>query len=147
MSDFFRSWLYVWCGLVIVFGAALAGAGLDATDVVAEALFGLLGSGIGEWTSQLRFSVALLGAVTAGWGVTFIAVFMAAHRLGAGAAPVWRMATLGVLAWFVVDSVLSVMTGFWLNAVSNTGLVIGYLVPVLWSGVMSGRSDYPSPSQ
>ncbi|MDP3491927.1 MAG: hypothetical protein Q8R82_02350, partial [Hyphomonadaceae bacterium] len=81
MSKIWRSWLNVWGGLVIVFGAVLAGAGLEATDAVAEALFGILGSGISEWTPHLRFSVALMGAVTMGWGTTFIALFMAAHRL------------------------------------------------------------------
>ena len=139
MSHFWRNWLYVWCGLVIVFGAVLAGAGLDATDAVAETLFEVLGSSVAEWTPHLRFSVALMGAVTLGWGISFAALFMAAHRLGPEAAPVWRVASFGVLAWFIMDSSLSVVTGFWLNAVSNTGLVIGYLVPVLASGVTGGR--------
>lgn len=147
MSQFWRNWLYVWCGLVIVFGVVLAGGGLEATDAVAEALFGVLGSAVTEWTPQLRFSVALMGAVTMGWGITFIALFMAAHRLGGAAAPVWRVATAGALAWFVVDSSLSVATGFWLNAVSNAGLMTGYLAPVLASGVMVGGRGYSSPSQ
>jgi hypothetical protein len=81
-----------------------------------------------------------MGAVTMGWGVTYLALFMAAHRLGADAAPVWRLATIGMVAWFVIDSALSVATGFWMNAVSNTGLAIGYLVPVLASGAMNGSA-------
>jgi hypothetical protein len=139
MSAFWRGWLNVWAWVVIVFGLVLAGGGLDATDGVADAVFAIVGGAPMEWTPHLRFSVALLGAVTMGWGVTYLALFMAAHRLGADAAPVWRLATFGALAWFVIDSSLSVATGFWLNAVSNTGLFIGYLVPVLASGAMGGR--------
>ena len=140
MSAFWRGWLNVWGWLVIVFGLVLAGGGLDATDGVAEMLLTVMGGGAAfEWTQPLRFTTALMGAVTMGWGLTFLAVFMAAHRLGDQAAPVWRLATLGAVVWFVVDSSLSVATGFWLNAVSNTGLMIGYLVPLLASGAMSGR--------
>lgn len=140
MSGFWRGWLTVWGWLVIVFGLVLAGGGLDATDGVAEALLTVMGGGAAiEWTPALRFTTALMGAVTMGWGLTFLALFMAAHRLSDQAAPVWRLATLGVLVWFVVDSALSIATGFWPNAVSNTGLIIGYLVPLLASGVMSER--------
>jgi len=141
MSAFWRTWLNAWAWVVIVFGLVLAGGGLDATDTAAEAAFAIVGGGAPlEWTPHLRFSVALMGAVTMGWGVTYLALFMAAHRLGADAAPVWRLATIGMVAWFVIDSALSVATGFWMNAVSNTGLAIGYLVPVLASGAMNGSA-------
>ncbi len=137
MSAFWRAWLYVWSGLVTVVGLVFAGAGLEATDGLAEMALVLLGGGVTfEWTPHLRIAVGLMGAVTMGWGLSFAPLFMAAHRLGDQAAPIWRFATLAVLAWFVIDSALSVATGFWLNAVSNTGLAIGYLVPVLASGVM-----------
>lgn len=139
MPAFWRGWLNVWGWVVIVFGLVLAGGGLDPTDGPVEILYGILGSGAAfDWTPHLRFSVALMGAVTMGWGLTFLATFMAAHRLGDQAAPVWRLATGGVLVWFVVDSALSVATGFWLNAVSNTGLLIGYLVPLLATGALRG---------
>jgi hypothetical protein len=50
--------------------------------------FAIVGGGAPlEWTPHLRFSVALMGAVTMGWGVTYLALFMAAHRLGASIAP------------------------------------------------------------
>ena len=137
MSAFWRSWLNVWAGVVIVFGLVLAGGGLDATDMVAEAAFAIVGGGASlEWTPHLRFSVALMGAVTMGWGVTYLALFMAAHRLGGAAGPVWHPATTGMIVWFFIDSALSVATGFWMNAVSNVVLAVGYLLPVLASGAM-----------
>lgn len=137
MSAFWRGWLNVWCVLVIVFGLVLAGGGLEATSGAADLLFGILG-GPGDltWTPHLRFSVALMGAVTMGWGLTFFAVFAAAHQLGDRATTVWRLVTASALVWFVIDSALSVATGFALNAVSNAGLLVGYFIPVLASGVL-----------
>lgn len=147
MSTFWRNWLNVWAWVVIVFGLVLAGGGLDATDTIAETGFAIVGGGVPmEWTPQLRFSVALMGAVTMGWGVSYLALFMAAHRLGVEAGPVWRLATVGMIVWFAIDSALSVATGFWINALSNTGLAIGYLVPVLASGAMRVSAP-PTESQ
>ena len=137
MSSLWRNWLTAWSVVVVIFGLVLAGAGLEPTDGVAEALLSIMGpSGAFEWTPHLRFATALMGAVTMGWGLTFFAVFGAANRLGDQAGPVWRLLTLALVVWFVIDSVLSVATGFWLNAVSNAGLLTGYLVPVLASGVL-----------
>jgi len=139
-----RGWLYAWCAVVVVFGLVLTGAGWDATDGVADILLDLMGGGATfEWTPHLRFAVALMGAVTLGWGLTFAPLFMAAHRLGDQAAPIWRLATMAMLAWFVVDSALSIATGFWLNAVSNTVLLIGYLIPVLARGAMRDSGARP----
>lgn len=138
MSAFWRGWLNVWCLLVFVFGLVLAGGGLAATSGPSEMLFGVLGGQLElTWTPHLRFSVALMGAVTMGWAVTFFAAFSAAHRLGDQAAIIWRWITGSLLVWFVVDSALSVATGFALNAVSNAGLLVGYLIPVLASGALS----------
>ena len=137
MSAFWRGWLNVWSVLVVIFGLVLAGGGLEATDGVAEMLFGILG-GPGDltWTPILRFSVALMGTVTMGWGLTFFAVFTAAHQLGDRATMVRRLVTVSVLVWFVIDSALSIATGFALNAVSNAGLLSGYFIPVLATGVL-----------
>lgn len=140
MPKIWKSWLNVWAGAVVVFGLVLAGGGLDATDQPAEFLLTLLGGGAPlDWTDHLRFSVALMGAVTIGWGITFAAAFDAAHRLGDAAAPVWRMITVAVAVWFVIDGALSIATGFALNVVSNTALLIGYLLPVIATGALRNR--------
>lgn len=58
----------------------------------------------------------------------------AADRLGG---QIWREITAAIAVWYGVDCAISIGTGFPLNAVSNTALVIGYLAPVLGSGVLS----------
>ena len=140
MPKIWKSWLNVWVAGVVIFGLVLAGGGLDATDQPVEFLLTLLGGGAPlAWTDHLRFSVALMGAVTIGWGVTFAAAFDAAHRLGDAAAPVWRMITVAVAVWFVIDGALSIATGFALNVAPNTVLLIGYLLPVLATGVLRNK--------
>ncbi len=55
-----------------------------------------------------RFSIALMGAVSLGWGATLLAVARITPELSAPQAQkLWRMVTWSVLLWFVVDSALS----------------------------------------
>ena len=44
--------------------------------------------------------------------------------------------TSSVLTWYVIDSLLSIATGFGLNALPNTVLMAGFLFPVIRSGVL-----------
>ena len=41
----------------------------------------------------------------------------------------------------IIDSLISISTGFPLNAVSNTLLTVGYLIPVLATGALKARFD------
>ncbi|MBI1399727.1 hypothetical protein [Hyphomonas sp.] len=141
MAGLWKNWITVWCWAVIVFGAVLAAAGLPATDGVARVLFGVVGGlpadpAMFEPTG-MRFAVALMGAVTLGWGFTILFLLPAIHAAGA---PAWKGLTAAILIWFVIDSAFSVATGFALNAVSNTGLLIAYLVPVLASGALKAAN-------
>ena len=137
MSTFWRNWLTVWCWVVVLFGVVLAGAGLPATDGVARTLMRVIGGRDAAFDAPLRFSTALMGCVTAGWGLTMLPAFRAAHALSEGAAPVWRGLLLGVAVWFVADSALSIATGFGLNAVSNTLLFAALLVPLVRTRVLA----------
>jgi len=141
MNAFWKTWITVWCWGVIAFGAVLAAGGLPATDGIVRLLFGILGS------SPLpadfldapghRFSVALMGAVTMGWGFTILFLLPAIHAAGASA---WRGLTAALVIWFVIDGALSAATGFVLNNVPNTALAIAYIVPLLASGVLKARA-------
>ena len=45
----------------------------------------------------------------------------------AAARSLWRGITYAVVAWYVIDSIISVRTGFALNALSNTLFLAAYL--------------------
>ncbi len=137
MTGLWKTWITLWCWGVILFGAVLAAAGLPATDGVARAIFSLVGGIPAEASffepAGMRFAVAVMGAVSLGWGFTVLFLLPAIHPAGA---PAWRGLTGAILIWYVIDSSLSAATGFALNVVPNTGLLIAYLIPVLVSGVL-----------
>ncbi|MFM5915699.1 MAG: hypothetical protein ACKOPR_13340 [Chakrabartia godavariana] len=138
MKDSDRTWLTLWAWGVVIFGLALAAFALPATEAPGRLMFDILGNSVpADPDAHLRFAVGLMGCVTMGWGVTFLAAFRAAWALPAGQArPIWRLIVTGALAWFIPDSLLSVATGFALNAVSNTVLLALLLVPLMRSGVL-----------
>lgn len=144
MSGFWRNWLTIWCWAVGLFGLTLTGAAAEITSGPVRLLFDIFnGPGELDLDAHMRFSVALLGAVTLGWSLTFAAAFQAAHMLGDRSRPVWIMITASVVGWYAIDSSLSIATGFPLNAASNTILFAAYLVPVIASGVLRTASQAP----
>jgi hypothetical protein len=85
----------------------------------------------------MRFSLGVLGAVSIGWSLTLLAAAKAANQLERKVAkPIWMLVTGSVLTWYVIDSFLSVATGFGLNTIPNTVLMAGFLLPVIRSGVL-----------
>lgn len=137
MGRFWSVWLLVWCWGVLAFGALLVTAAIPAADGAARALFVLFSDHSVDQTifeqPAVRFGLGLQGALTIGWGLTMLGLLQAAETVGA---PLWRALTFALLAWYVIDSAISVSTGFWVNAVSNTTLVAAYLAPILASGVL-----------
>lgn len=137
MSGSWRNWLTGWCWAVALFGIVLAAAAFEITSTPTRLLFGLLNGPLAlDLDAQMRFGLAVLGAVTFGWSLTLMAAIQAAHQLGDRARPVWRLITLSVLAWYVVDSGLSVATGYGLNAIPNTIFLLAFLAPVIRGGVL-----------
>ena len=131
MTDGSRSMMIAWCWVVIVFGLVLAGGAFPATEAPARIALALFGGEDVGFDDPLRFSVGLMGAVTAGWGATVLAVAGVSAQVEAGVArQMWRRVTIAVLGWYVIDSTISVATGFAPNAVSNTLLLGAFLLIV-----------------
>jgi len=137
MTGIWKNWITVWAWGVVAFGALLmtgAFPGVDGFVRNVLVLFGNLPDG-GTILDEraMRFSVGLMGAVTMGWGLTIAFLLPAISAAGSSG---WRALTLALTIWYVVDGLISVMTGFTANAVSNTALAIAYIIPVLGSGVL-----------
>jgi hypothetical protein len=139
MSPFWKTWLSLWCWGVGIFGAVLAGAGLEATTGPTRFILETLSGRAIPFTPELHFSNAVLGAVTLGWAVTIYAALQAAHQLGTAAGPIWRLIALSGVVWYVVDSALSIATGFAPNAIINTVILAAFLGPMFASGVLARR--------
>lgn len=140
MSEFWQRWFAIWAWIVVLFGLLLAGAGFAATDGAALLVFDLFGGDAGFVPDRTdRFAIGLMGAVTMGWGLTYRAAFSGIFLLAQrDAAPVWRSLTIAACIWYVVDGAISVANGFALNAVSNTLLLILFLIGVVRSGALKG---------
>ncbi len=142
MSIFWKNWLTVWAWAVVLFGVALAGFAFEASSSFTRLFYTLIGNPVAlEPGQHMRFAMGLIGCITVGWGITFMAAFKAAHMLtGQAAASIWRLTTAAVVIWYVIDSSISAATGFPLNAVSNTVLLALYLIPIRASGALKGAS-------
>ena len=137
MTGFWKTWMQAWCWFTALFGAVLAAMAFPATQAPGDLFFRLV-SGFtlsadyldGE---GLRFAIAVLGAVMIGWGLVMYGAVRVADRAGP---VIWQWMTWAMVVWFVVDSALSVATGFPINAVTNAIFAAGYFVPVLATGVL-----------
>ncbi len=137
MTAFWRTYFTTWSIFVMIFGLVLAGAGMPALDGIATFIFAIVGASDVVWTPELRFATALMGAVTLGWGMTLLTAIRAAVTLGGQGAPVWRGLLIATLVWFVIDSAMSIATGFWLNAVSNAIISAAFVIGLTGSRVLS----------
>lgn len=138
MSSFWRTWLAIWCWGVALFGVVLVGAALPATSGPIGFLIETMnatGAPV-ELDAPLRFGLGIQGALSIGLAMLVAAGARAAAELGPRGRPTWQMVTLALLAWYVIDSLISIATGFPLNAASNTLLIVTFLAPVLASGVL-----------
>ena len=140
MQGVWKTWIYVWCTGVLVFGVGLMLTAWPATNGFTAFFMGLISSGSFD-TADLdapmaRFAFGLMGCVTIGWALL---IFGAVNWGGVLGAPVWQWLTASFVVWYLIDGFVSVSTGFWLNAVSNSVLLITYLVPVLASGALRKR--------
>jgi hypothetical protein len=142
MSTFWRNWVNLWCLGAGLFGLVLYGAGWAATTLPTALFLDLIGK---PWPADpgthLRFAFGLMGAITIGWVITLYTLFRAAWSLEEAAAkPLYRGAALAVGVWYVIDSYVSVATGFPLNAVSNTVLTCAMLLPLIATGKLSAAT-------
>ncbi|MEO1656341.1 MAG: hypothetical protein AAFR65_01350 [Pseudomonadota bacterium] len=72
----------------------------------------------------LNFCYGLMGAIMAGWFLTI------AIAMRSGVRVVWDAALVGLVVWYVLDNATSVIYGYPLNVVTNTGFV-AILLPTL----------------
>ncbi len=140
MTSFWRTWLTLWCWGVGLFGLVLVGAGFAATDGPTRALTNILHpSGPLTFDAPLRFGLGLQGALSLAIAMLTYAAIGAAEALGDRGWPVWRQVAAALGLWYFVDSAISCANGFALNAVSNTLLLAGLLIPMLATGVLKAR--------
>jgi len=81
-----------------------------------------------ETTAGMRLLSAIGGGVMFGWGVTLW--YVAGPVLEADSGLAKRILTAGILSWFALDSVGSVIAGAPLNLLGNLLFLIAFMVPL-----------------
>ncbi|MEL7277620.1 MAG: hypothetical protein AAGK98_14210 [Pseudomonadota bacterium] len=128
-----RFWLKVSAIVIGFFGPALTLGTVPATNELAR-----LGLDILTWpidgfpdyrSEEIRFLSALTGGFLVGWAVTIWMLSSLAYDQAPEA--VRRSLVYGACAWFVLDSVGSVTSGHWPNALWNV-LVLLLVVGPMW---------------
>lgn len=136
MQGIWKHWMQVWCWAVLGVGAIFALGAIPDADGGVRLFYDAVAwpiDGVSPYGEEVRFTAALLGAVMMGWAMTVFALVAAADQIGA---PAWRGLTIAIVTWYLIDSVISVASGWPLNAVSNTGFLVTFLIPILASGVL-----------
>jgi len=136
LSGFWMNWMTGYCAAVALFGIVLAGGAFDTTSGPVNMVFGVMNGPV-EFNPPMHFSLAVLGAVSIGWSITMLAAVRAANLLDKQSGrPVWIMITSSVVTWYLIDSTLSVATGFGFNAIPNTLFMAAFLIPVFYCGLL-----------
>lgn len=127
---FWRRWLVVACLVVLVFGAALVILATPAQKAFESAYFAPrsalpLSPAAVDYTA---FMGAVLGSVMVGWAALLLFVLNGPFRRQEAAG--WNMLAVSLLAWFIPDTAYSLLSGFWQNAVLNTGMLVLFVIPL-----------------
>jgi hypothetical protein len=129
--------LFWWLWLVVVSGGVVAtGLVMVLAPGLTRRLFSLLVfasldtiDGFGAPApAYVALTHGVLGAVMVGWGAALVLILLGPFRRGSREA--WFTCTVSLAAWFVSDTMVSLASGFWQNAVLNAVLAILFAVPL-----------------
>lgn len=141
MTGYWHRWMVIWCWLNIAVGAVLAAASLPPLSAPArmflDLVFWPLDGQPATLAPEAAFGLAICGAVMIGWGVLMLGLVQ--DRQLSREPRVWQAMTYGMVAWFVIDCMASLLTGAGMNVPGNIVFLATYLLPVLKSGVLSGQ--------
>lgn len=139
MTDISTTPLKFFAWVVILFGAVLCLAGFTLTLAPVDMLYKIFHPGEGDavWSDHLRFSTGVMGAVSLGWGLTLLTLAKQTPSMDrALAKALWNSISTGLMVWFVIDGVISLANGFWVNAISNVVIAVVYTAALRKSGVL-----------
>lgn len=82
----------------------------------------------GAAVEYIRFTYGVLGAVMIGWMAALIPIIRGPFRRGEPWG--WMVIAISLGLWFLVDTMLSIVSGFWQNAVLNTVFIVLFAIPL-----------------
>lgn len=132
---FWQRWLLVAADLLILFGIVMA----FLSNTAAFALFNtqinpLFWGAVEVPTAAAQFQgwiYGVLGAVVIGWGI-FLA-FIAYYPFKKQEKWAWNCIFTSILAWYIIDTYISLQFNIVFNAISNTVFLIIFLLPLIFT--------------
>lgn len=129
--NFWWRWLVAADIIVIVFGATQS----LLPNLVRQG-FSLMVFGSADYMESfppdairyITLAHAIMGAVMIGWGVSMMYTLLTQFRNGEWTG--WISIAIALTLWFIPDTVMSILTGFWQNAVLNIGFILLFVIPL-----------------
>jgi hypothetical protein len=117
-------------------GVMLFGLSMVVAPCLTKRLFSLLlfssSGAIGSFgelaVSYIGLVHGVLGSVMFGWGIILLLVLLGPFRRGSREA--WLTISVSLAAWFIPDTIFSLWSGYWQNAVLNAAFAILFVVPL-----------------
>jgi hypothetical protein len=129
-SPFWWRWLIVATIFVLITGIAMV-----VTPEPVSRMFSLILSSPknedifgASARAYLMLFQGVLGATMIGWSMALLLVAMGPFRRGLREG--WTIIAVSMAAWYIFDTSFSLWTGFWMNAVLNTGFLILFAIPL-----------------
>lgn len=129
---FWYRWLYAVIIGVMIFGISMVlvpdlirqffSVVLYSTPSAIESDFG------SEANRYIVLSHGVLGSVMFGWGTAMLTVLHGPFRRREPTG--WLSIALSLAAWYLPDTLFSLYTGFWQNAILNTVIVMLFAIPL-----------------
>ena len=114
-------------GLVLVTAPSLTRRGFSLLVYTSPEHIDTFGQ---EAVRYISLTHAVIGGVMAGWGAALF--YITRTLLARGSRIAWDLLGLSVSAWFVPDTLYSLLSGYWQNALLNTVFLVLFAVP-LWA--------------
>jgi hypothetical protein len=120
----------------VTIGVAVFGLTLVVAPAVGRRIFSLLiyasPTGVADLgasaTPYITLVHGVLGAVMFGWMIALL--FIVIGPFGRGSREAWLAIAVSMTAWLVSDTVFSLWTGFWPNAILNLGIATLFAIPL-----------------
>lgn len=132
-SGFWITWLLVVAagvvafGLLLVMAPSLARQGFSLLVYASPDRIDAFGQ---EPVRYVSLAHAVIGGVMVGWGTALFYITKA--LLAGGSRIAWNLVALSVAAWFVPDTLYSLLSGYWQNGLLNTLFLALFALP-LWA--------------
>jgi len=129
-------WLLLAASVIVGAGGAFVVLALVGVPAVLMEVLYLPGEPDIATADTLSFAIGVTGAVLVGWGASLLYIYL--DRTMLDRPRIARAFFVSTVAWFVLDSFVSIALGAMINVVLNC-LFLGLLLPPL--AVLSSRRD------